>query len=318
VFVEGDAPTCAVCARRLERSGQRGWTVLAVYVLFAAGFGFLLSRKDMAGESLGGVYVALAVSVAFGVYLAAKGARAGRGALARLRKREPHEAPLADTPASSTPYRGRLALLAETVTPALSARTTAMVVGAALVTSAVLLPASLRLPRWMEAESVLASWWAFTFCLLSVLLYRGTRLREDHAFHVRWALPSLGSSSPARGRSERTGGSNWLDGASSGCSDPGCVDAEGCGGVLIGILIAGLALVAAWLVVELVLPVVFFLVYWLVLKAIARVVNDRHECAGDWMRATGWGAVWATTYTLPLALVVWTVHALLRARGHHP
>jgi hypothetical protein len=56
-------------------------------------------------------------------------------------------------------------------------------------------------------------------------------------------------------------------------------------------------------------------VYYLLLKALSRVANDRHECKGHLGRALGWGAFWSALYTLPLALAVWGVHAILRARG---
>ena len=80
--------------------------------------------------------------------------------------------------------------------------------------------------------------------------------------------------------------------------------------------LAAFALAAAWWLVELAFPAVFFLLYWLVVKAIARVANDRHGCEGDIGRSIAWGALWAALYTLPIAAVVWAVHLVLAARAH--
>ena len=45
---------------------------------------------------------------------------------------------------------------------------------------------------------------------------------------------------------------------------------------------------------------------------LARVVNDRHHCEGNLFLASVWGAIWATVYTGPLALVVWGVHVWIK------
>jgi hypothetical protein len=64
--------------------------------------------------------------------------------------------------------------------------------------------------------------------------------------------------------------------------------------------------------VELVAPLTFFLTYWLFMRAIGRVANDRHGCEGDLSRSMGWGALWATAYVLPIAALTWALHALHR------
>jgi hypothetical protein len=78
--------------------------------------------------------------------------------------------------------------------------------------------------------------------------------------------------------------------------------------VLVAALAAAVALGAAWLLVELVVPALFFLAYALVRGALARVANDEHGCEGSLVRAATWGALWATVYVAPLALVVWALH----------
>ena len=57
-------------------------------------------------------------------------------------------------------------------------------------------------------------------------------------------------------------------------------------------------------------------VAWLIcatLAALRRVANDTHGCQGSLRLATGWGVLWASVYTLPMAAVVGWVQWLLRA-----
>jgi hypothetical protein len=96
----------------------------------------------------------------------------------------------------------------------------------------------------------------------------------------------------------------------------GCIDLEGCAGVFIGAVLVVAAVVATWFVIELALPAVFFLLYWVVIRAIARVANDRHRCERNLGRSIAWGGLWAAVYTLPLGLVVWAVHWIAVARAH--
>ena len=62
--------------------------------------------------------------------------------------------------------------------------------------------------------------------------------------------------------------------------------------------------------VELVVPLVFVLVYVVVMKALTTVAHDRHDCRGALARSIGWGAAWALLFVGPLAVVVLGVHAL--------
>ena len=80
----------------------------------------------------------------------------------------------------------------------------------------------------------------------------------------------------------------------------GGADLDGCV-VLIGLL---LALGAAWLLAELFVPLLLFVAYWLILKGLTSVANDRHACEGRLPLAILWGVLWATLYTAPLAGLV--------------
>jgi hypothetical protein len=50
--------------------------------------------------------------------------------------------------------------------------------------------------------------------------------------------------------------------------------------------------------------------YSLVRGMLAKVANDEHGCEGNLLKASAWGALWATVYIAPLAGLVWLVHAL--------
>jgi hypothetical protein len=314
-FVVGHGPACAGCVIDIERRSQRVWALFATFTLICGGAGFWLTRH-VDPETAWGAIAMLALAVVVALVMAVKSARAAAVDAPAIRRRTADDASGLEAEEAGTPYRGRVGRVMRKSVPAtLSTRATTMVVTATLVTSAVLVPFSLKFPRWVKVEIVLASWWLFTGGLLAALLYRGVRMREDHEFRGRWELPSLGggTTTPRGGGSSSSGSSGWS------WTDPfdGCSGDEGCLGVVIGVVLTAAAVAAAFLVVELVLPLVFFLLYWLVLKAIARVVNDRHACSGNLPRALLFGGLWATAYMLPLAFVVLVVHAVLAARGHH-
>jgi hypothetical protein len=90
---------------------------------------------------------------------------------------------------------------------------------------------------------------------------------------------------------------------------------EGCAAVLVGLALVVVALAAAWFVVAVVLPAVFSLVYWLLLRALTRVARDNRGCAGRLAPSVAWGALWSAVYIAPLALDMWGVHALLWLKG---
>ena len=315
-FVAGGAPSCVVCVRDVEWPEKRAWSRFAVFVLVAAGLGYWLSRH-VPSDVAAGAWFALGIAAIVFVFYTVAGVRSAREHTKGIERREPGGPSLANErdplrPAAH-PYRTRLARATRNAVPALSAYTTTFVVGFALVTSGVLLPVALKLPRWIEMELVLGVWWALLVVFLAVMLHSGARIKEDHAFVMRW---NLGSKSETKQSKSPPSGGSSSGGSSSGSSwwsniGDGCGDAEGCVGIVLGVVLVGAALAASWLLVELALPVLFFLLYWLVLKAIARVTNDRHGCEGSVPRARGWGALWATVYTIPLGLGGWGVHQIV-------
>jgi hypothetical protein len=86
---------------------------------------------------------------------------------------------------------------------------------------------------------------------------------------------------------------------------------EGC----LVIVVAGSAAIAAWVLVELLVPILLFAVYYLLVKAIARIANDRHGCEDKPVRALVWGTAWATLYIAPLVVLTWIVQSVLSSRG---
>jgi hypothetical protein len=139
-------------------------------------------------------------------------------------------------------------------------------------------------------------WWAGWVAVLTALLYRGYRISDDHVLAAPrppWASRSK-NSEPI------------------GCDPVGCIDVAGLGEAAIGALLLVVTFAASWLMVELVVPALFFLSYFLVRGALARVTNDDHDCAGSFRLALGWGTLWATVYAAPLLLAVYGVHRFLQ------
>lgn len=85
----------------------------------------------------------------------------------------------------------------------------------------------------------------------------------------------------------------------------------GCSEGLAVVVVVLVALAAAWLVVELMIPALFFAVYYLLTRSIGAAVVSNRDCKGNLPRSLGWGAWIATRSVVPLALVVFVVHAIV-------
>jgi hypothetical protein len=144
-------------------------------------------------------------------------------------------------------------------------------------------------------------WWLAWALVLAWLLYTGRSVTDDHAMpppRPRRLLDWL----------EHVG----LDGGGGELSAEGCLESV-VQGLFLLVAVILLAL-AAWLLVELAVPAVALVLYVVIRGMLAHVANDRHGCEGDLGRAIGWGGLWATVYTAPVALLVWVLHRLLPAR----
>jgi hypothetical protein len=184
--------------------------------------------------------------------------------------------------------------------PTVSGKASAAVLIACFAITVVLIAGPLRLPLWMEAEMILAGWWVLWAVALCYLLYTGQRVSDDHQL----ARPRNWLAAWGKDSSSGTSNVGWLDLA--GCAP----DLEGCGYV-VGIIAAiAMLFVIAWVLFEVAIPVVAFVMYMVVRGMLAKVVNDRHQCKDNLAAAFVWGIIWATIYTAPLAFVVWCVHLI--------
>jgi len=174
--------------------------------------------------------------------------------------------------------------------PRMSGFWTVLVLVLCFVVTAVLVPRVLRLPGWVEAEVILACWWVIWGVALSMFLYRHALVEEDY--------PQGGSGGEMSQQYLL-----WTTRDSGDSSVTGCI---------VGFLVYLLLIVLIWVLVELVVPLLMVTVYFVVWGMLASVLNTRHRCRGRLWRAAGWGWLWATVYTAPLALVVWVVHLATR------
>lgn len=198
------------------------------------------------------------------------------------------------TPVRAAVYRGAQPP-ARRLAPAVKASAQRLTIGilAALVVTAAAVPFALHLPRWMEAELVVGSWWTIWSIVLGVLAYRGTKIADDHR----------PGASRVTGLNRDTPKWAWLLELAP--------DVDSC---LIGIVVlavVGVALLGAWLVVELVAPAVFIVAYRGVVRALAKA--HRANTRGDAVRSALSGMGWAAAFTAPLAAVVAIAHAILSA-----
>lgn len=202
-------------------------------------------------------------------------------------------------PAPASVYRGAQAPPSRAPTiPRASARRLTIGILAALGFTAATVPFAFHLPRWVEAELVVAAWWTIWSIVLAVIAYRGAKVADDHR-------PGSGRvvELTSKGTSKWSSKWSWIF---EGASDP-----EGCALALLILAVVGVALLGAWLVVELVAPAVFIVAYRGVVRALAKAhaANTR----GNVVRSTLSGMGWAALGTAPLAVLVAIVHTLFTA-----
>jgi hypothetical protein len=287
------APWCDGCVALLEEP-----TPVVLYVaasVVAAGIvglaAFKLIDDRDAAWIVWGIGAALIGATAYRIHRKAEGARSERKVVA-----VPAEVA---APAMTSAYRGHLRRAIRNVSPPISGAAAALLVLVVLALTAGLIPAVLRFSAFVEWQLTIGAWWLVWSATFGTLLFRGWRVAQDtHAMGTMWSQgKGCGVEMPS------------LDGCNFG---HGCSDPEGCLGAIGMLIVAGLALIFAWLLVELVLPVIFVAAYWLVVRGLIRVANDHHGCEGDALKSVAWGAIWALLYTAPLAALVWLGHLALR------
>jgi len=170
-----------------------------------------------------------------------------------------------------------------------------MVLLAACLITAVLLPIELDLPHWVEAEAVLAAWWVVWVLILADVLFRGRRLGQ-----LRQRL------------STDDGEGDVIDDALSFASADWASAAEGgVVGLIAGLLLALLLTFALGPLIA-IIPALIGGVYFLIVRLIAQAVRARRRTRRHPLRSLAVAVQWATIYTAPLAVAVWAFHSLAR------
>lgn len=181
--------------------------------------------------------------------------------------------------------------------PLFSGKASALVLIGCFLVPALLVPLVLRWPWWIDAALVVGCWWLTWVVALTIVLYRGHKVTDDHAMKQprSWGLgDKLKDWSPA------------VD-----LSDGIDFSADSGGACLVALLIVlalPLLVLLIWFLAEVGLPLLAFIAYVLVRGQLAHVANDKHGCEGSLVKAPLWGTLWATVYTTPLAVLVWFVH----------
>jgi hypothetical protein len=277
--------------------------IAVAFFLVCSGVAALVWRWDAAHALRGSwvFWVSFAVVVCgVSIWLAI---RETAPAVMRVEVRPKDFSAISPTARVGHPYRTAFRNASRIVASPVSGVWTATLLLFCMVVVSIVVPGLLHRPRWIEAEMVIAAWWTIWTVTLSVLLYRGWRLSDDHVLappRVPWDRSRKGSKSEALN-----------DALSGGCDLIGCGDLAGCGETAFVLALVAAILGAVWLMVELAVPALFFLIYFLVRTSLARVANDHHDCESHLGRAFGWGLVWASVYAAPLALVIFVAHRLV-------
>ncbi len=296
-FVADGAPWCARCVNEIETRPRRRVSLAVAFVGLAAGVGALFVRHGplTTGEE---VWLAVAAVVVAGIAVAA--AYSGVASKApRIARRDGAATPDVELsqPTRGSPYRARLRRAVHALSPRVSAKAVVAVLLSSFAFVAAALPMALGFSRWVEIEVVLFAWWIGLAATLGVLLYRGFRLDDDWRYYGPFDWRA------ARNREAP--------------NKRGDLAPVGCATHLLGELwalavLAALLFGAAWLLVELLLPLAFLFAYTLLLYVLGGVATDQHGCRGRLGRAAGWGAARAALWIAPLAALAAAVARIAR------
>lgn len=222
---------------------------------------------------------------------------------------------MSDTVGEMTHPRRRRSWTKRVRLPLVSGKTSVLVLVLCFAMTGVLVvPVAGRFPAWIDFEIVLALWWVVWAVTLARYLYTGQRIDDDHTLNPPrlWFFSS--KTTDKSHEKKQTGQSKSSSSSSSGSGwnllDGFDLDFEGCA-VVAGVIVAVIvALIGIWLLVEIVIPGLAFLAYFMIRSMLARVANDQHGCEESLVRSILWGSLWATIYIIPQALLVWFLHAI--------
>jgi hypothetical protein len=308
---------CEGCADTERGRAGRPWGFAAVVLVVCATASFAFARAEIraTGEPSWALYgLAFLIAIAFAGFIVSR----KRGGL-RVVPRQPGEGglngPGEEARGAGGPYRQAFFRAGPRRLPPVSGRLTAFALVLSFAFCALAAPFALHLPRWVEVEIVFAAGWLVWTGVLAALLYRGGRVADDHRFDPSNWFRREGPTSSGGARRGGGGGSGggWFDGLQIG--DIGGVDGEGCLVVLGALLLAGGAILTAWLLVELVIPALFTLTYLLLIRALKVATNDSTGCQGNVSASATRGVLYATLFMGPLLALAAAVHLVARRSG---
>lgn len=200
-------------------------------------------------------------------------------------------------PPSGGPYRGAPARrVFERVLPVWSGEMTTLALTASLGLAALAVPLKMDAEPWVETTVIFVSWWAIWFAALFFALYRGRRVADDH-----------GKADVVAPRSKDGKTSKGLPGPKELLTLivvlPVLTGPQGIviGIVLVILLFVPLALGAA---VAFFVPFVFLGAYLVLGHGIRAALNDAPDCVGNPGHSAARAAVFASTFTVPVATLV--------------
>ena len=293
-------PWCELCIHHLKSSG-RSLAVAVLFVLLSVSTGTFLWRRDSSHHQEYSPYFwssYFVLTVVGAIYF---GTRKPRPHGFSVEQRKGQSSALDGRgPRFRKPLHTNLARSLTLVASPLSGLWTSTLLIACMIAVALTVPHLLHLPRWIAAEWVVLAWWSIWATLLTLLLYRGWHISDDHVL----ALPRTIWNDKAT--SSRGSKVDWCD------PTIGCSDGIGCGEAIFAAIVVAALLDVSWFVVEFLVPSLFFLIYFLVRSSLARIANDRHDCQAHFAKSLSWGIVWATLYALPMVAMIFVVHEFLR------
>lgn len=167
--------------------------------------------------------------------------------------------------------------------------------------TALLVPMALRLPAWIEAEIVVGAWWGLWCIALTLFLYKGWLVMHD------FEKPTISRPGPAKdSRSRSAWGNSWWYFPDFGGSGDGGEALIGCLALIVLIIL--LPFIIIFLIEATLL--LTFVMYMLIRGMLAQVANSRLGCRGRFGKSLGYGVLWATVYSAPLAGLVWFAHRI--------
>ena len=140
-------------------------------------------------------------------------------------------------------------------------------------------------------------------------MYNGWLVTHDFQKPAFSSLTPTKEGESSRGSAKDSYNRGWWDGFFWG-SFP---DFGGNDNAIVGCLaLVVLIILLPFILVFLVEAAIFlaFVMYFMIRGMLAQVANSRRGCGGRLGRSLGFGVLWATLYTAPLAGIVWFVHRL--------